>query len=302
MNQFSKIIFKGVCLPLAAALAFSGCMPEQADGELGPLPTASFEIQPVSGAANRYLLQFSGTGGFVYYWDKGNGVFAEGSATDTAYLPFQGDYEIKLRVVGAGGLAEAEKALNVPTTDPDACAPGSVLSRLTGCGTKTWILKQPEGGALFVGPPGLGSAWWSNSAGDVLAADRVCLFNNEYTFVVDGQFNYDDKGDFRVDDEGGAAWPTDVGLAIGCYSTDQLPEQYQAWGSGNHRFELNGSTELRLIGTGAHLGLYKVGQGGTIAAPEGSITYTIESISDTELVVKKEYGWGGWRFTLIPKP
>ncbi len=274
-----------------------GCFPESEDLELEPLPTASFTVTPVANKTNTFLVKSTTQGGFMFFWDKGTG-FLEGSEIDTVYFSRKGDYEVKLRVATSGGSVETSQTVNVPEDDPDACF--GALAMLTDCGSKTWILQQPEGGALFVGPPGLGSAWWQNSSADVGAADRVCLFDNEYTFTAEGVFIFDNNGTMRVDDEGGNPWPTDIGLAIGCYDMAQIPSKYQAWGSGNHNFEVNGST-LKLIGTGAHLGLYKVGETGTTDTPGAFINYTIESITEDLLVVKKEYDWGGWRFTLKAK-
>ena len=297
MNLLKYISRPGYYLIALVIIGFSACLPESADDSLGPQPTASFEIEPVSGKVNTYLLKNTTEGGFLFFWNTGNG-FEEGNEVDTAYFPFLGEYEIGFRVLSPGGVDETSTSITVEETDPDACSGN--LELLTGCDSKTWILNQPEGGALFVGPPGLESAWWQNTAGDVNAADRVCLFDNEYTFTVDGQYLFDNNGTMRVDDEGGAPWPTDIGLEIGCYDMEQIPEKYQAWGSGNHKFTVTDG-KLRVIGTGAHLGLYKVGEGGTIDAPGTSVTYDIVSITEDLLVVKKEYDWGGWRFTFKAK-
>lgn len=276
------------------AIGFSSCLPESEEESLAPQPTASFEVEAVSGKANTFLLKSTSEGAFMFQWDKGGGQFQEGNPTDTLYLPWIGEYEVKLRVASAGGIDVASKTITIDEADPEACSGN--LPLLTGCDAKTWVLLQPEGGALFVGPPGLESAWWSNSSADVNAPDRVCLFDNTYTFHAQGQFVFDNNGTMRVDDEGGAPWPTDIGLDIGCYDMEQIPEQYQAWDSGDHRFELSGN-QLTVSGEGAHLGLYKVGQNGTTAVPETAITYEIVSITEDLLVVKKEYDWGGWKFT-----
>ena len=268
--------------------------------ELGPKPVASFTVTPITGQTNKYLLTSTSQNAFRFDWDKANGAgYVKGRAVDTVYFPDAGTYKIKLFAFGQSGIDSASQNITVAADDPAALTPLKILS---GNSTKTWILEQPAGGGLWVGPndPGAG-AWWSNSAGDVLAPDRTCLFNDEYTFKKTGEFIFNDKGDFRVDDEGGNPWPTNIGLAIGCYSTSAIPAQFQAWGSGNFTFAVIGNNQLRVIGNGGHLGLYKVGETGTSAAPEPMITYDILELTPTKLVVRKQYGWGQWRFTFRVK-
>lgn len=285
-----------------AVIAFAGaCLPESSDQDLGPKPVASFECVPVQDAANTYILKNTSEGSFFVSWKMGQGAFVEGTGEDTVYFGAKGDYEVTLRVLGPGGYDETTKTIHVEETDPNLCVgtpAKETLSILTGCGVKTWVL-MPDAGALTVGPLG-GGVWWSNGVADVTDPARTCLFNDEYTFTATGEFIFDDKGDFRVDDEGSAPWPTDIGLGIGCYDMSQIPSKYKAWGSGNHRFT-NTENTLTVAGLGAHLGLYKVGENGTTAAPEKSITYEIVEITENRLVVRKTFDWGYWAFVLTPK-
>jgi PKD repeat protein len=270
--------------------------------DLGAKPAASFTVTPVSGQTNKYLLTSTSTNSFRYDWDKGTGAYvASRPSTDTVYFPDRGNYTVRLLVFGQSGVDSARQTINVPNDDPAAITPQKIL---TGNSTKTWILDQPGAGALFVGDPG-GAQWWANSAGDVTAADRTCLFNDEYTFKMDGSFNFDDKGDLRVDDEGGNPWPADMagpGTAIACYPAASIQTQYRSWGTGNFTYQVIGTNQLRVVGTGAHLGLYKAGRNGTIAAPETENTYEILELTPTRLVVRKMYSWGQWKFTFKPKP
>jgi PKD repeat protein len=266
--------------------------------ELGPKPDASFTITPIAGQVNRYLLTSTSTNSYRFDWDKADGSgYMRGKAIDTVYFPDKGTYTVKLLAFGESGIDSASQTVIVANDDPAALTP---LKILTGNSSKTWIL-NPAAGALLVGDNGT-TVWWSSSAGDVTAPDRTCLFNDEYTFTKTGQFIFNAKGDMRVDDEGGNPWPTDIGLPISCQPMSAIPAKYQAWGSGNFTFSIIGNNVLRVTGTGAHLGLYKVGEAGTTANPDPLINYDIIELTPTKLVVRKQYSWGQWRFTFVPKP
>lgn len=289
-------IIISVALIALSVLALGSC--EYDKRELGPKPVASFTVTPIAGQVNKYLLTSTSSNAFRFDWDKADGSgFMRGKQVDTVYFPDKGTYNVKLLVFGESGIDSASQSVVVANDDPAALTP---LKILTGNSSKTWIL-NPAAGALLVGDNG-GTVWWSSSAADVTAADRTCLFNDEYTFTKTGSFNFDAKGDMRVDDEGGNPWPTDIGLPIGCFPMSSIPAQYQAWGSGNFTFSIIGNNVLRVTGTGAHLGLYKVGENGTTATPEPVINYDIVELTPTKLVVRKQYSWGQWRFTFVPKP
>ena len=142
---------------------------------------------------------------------------------DTAYFADKGTYMVKLLVYGQNGIDTVSQTINVANDDPAAMTP---LKALTGNSVKTWVL-APEAGALEA-DPNAADVWWSSAMADVSDAGRTCLFNDEYIFNKDGTFTFNDKGDMRVDDESGAAWPTDIGLNIGCYSSATIPAKYDA--------------------------------------------------------------------------
>lgn len=285
----------GLVLAMAAATLFTAC--EYDVKELGPAPDASFTVTPITGQTNRYLLTSTSTNAFMYDWDRGDGKgYVRTKNTDTAYFADKGNYTVKLLVYGQNGMDTASQVINVAADDPAAQTP---IKLLTGNSSKTWILDQPNGGALFIGPSDFSQTWWSNSAADVAA--RACQFNDEYTFSIDGTFRFDNKGDMWIDEEGGKVWPNDVGLSIGCHQASEWPSKYSAWSTGTHQFQVIDNNKLKVIGTGAHLGLYKAGDTEVTPTPNSAITYEIVSITADKLVVKKDYGWGAWRFTFKAK-
>lgn len=279
-----------------ASFIFMGCKYDTT--ELGPKPVASFTVAPISGQTNKYLLTSTSQNAFRYDWDKANGAgYVGGKAVDTVYFPDAGTYKLRLFVYGQSGIDSAAQMLTVATDDPAAITPFKIL---TGNSTKKWKL-APEAGALWIGPSDLSSAWWQNNTGDVTG--RSCLFNDEYTFSKTGNvMTFDSKGDFYVDEEGGVPWPAGM-PAVGCYANSAIPAQFQAWANnGSFTFDVLGNTKLKVIGTGAHLGLYKAATppDAAVTAPQTSVTYDIVSLTPTRLVIKLDYGWGAWRFTYVP--
>lgn len=263
--------------------------------DLGPTPVASFTVTPIAGQFNKYLLTSTSQNGFRYDWDKADGRgYKIGKAIDTVYFPDRGDYTVRLFVFGHSGIDSSKQVINVANDDPAAITPFKLL---TGNSTRKWKL-APEPGALWIGPDN-NTTWWQNGLAEVTS--RSCLFNDEYTFAKTGSVvTYDSKGDFYVDEEAGNPHPAGM-PAVGCYANTAIPSQFQAWANnGVFSFEVNGN-KLKIIGTGAHLGLYKAGTppDAALGAPAASVTYDIVSITATRLVLKLDYGWGAWRFTYV---
>ncbi|WP_276482953.1 PKD domain-containing protein [Paraflavitalea pollutisoli] len=295
-QRFNPYKFSWLLL-LATPTLFPGCSPKSSYGDIGTKPKAAFTVTPISGQVNKYLLTSSTDDAFYFRWNIGDGGGARvGKKIDTAYYPDKGDYTIKLLVMSDGGIDSANIKVSVAADDPNGCSGRKAL--LTGCSSKTWVLDQPGGGALWVGDPG-GGQWWASGEGDV--AGRPCAFNDEYTFKKDGSFIRDVKGDVRVDDEGGNPWPTDIALPVGCATMAQIPAKYQAWGNGNFTFKVIANNKLQVIGNGAYMALYKAGEAGTSGVPESVITYDILEMTATKMVLNKKYDWGQWKFTFKAK-
>jgi hypothetical protein len=279
---------------LAGSLLFSSCKYDTR--ELGSKPVASFTVTPIAGQTNKYLLTSTSQNGFRYDWDKATGAgYVKGSEVDTVYFPDRGNYTVRLFVFGHNGIDSAKQTIAVANDDPAALTP---FKMLTGNSTRKWKL-APEAGALWIGPDPA-TTWWANGLADI--AGRSCLFNDEYTFIKLGSVvEYDSKGDFYVDEEGGNPHPAGM-PAVGCYANNAIPAQFQAWANnGTFTFEVIGNNKLKVTGTGAHLGLYKAGTppDAALPAPAASVTYDIVSITPTRLVLRLDYGWGAWKFTYV---
>lgn len=295
INSFR--LYSSLVLMLAAFLAVS-CSDEY-DQELGPRPEGDFTVQAIESMPNTYLLTSNVDEAFRYKWNIGGGWY-EGGKTDTAYFEMAGTYEVQMIAMARNGHVNSTQAVVVENNAPGVACAGDNLALLTGCGeSQTWILDGA--GSLWIGPVDESQTWWSLPAADLEA--RACLLNDHFTFQEDGTYIYENNGDFWVEEEGGAAHPADIGLEIGCNPAEAWPAKYAAWGSGTHAFEVT-EEELSLEGTGAFLGIYKVGGGvAAVGEPQESITYDIVELTADKLVVDYVFGDGAgkWRFTFRPE-
>ena len=278
-----------------ALITVMGCKPELDDTiDIGPLPVAAFDITPTANA-NKFTLTNKSVGTFLQKWDLGDGTTADSSVVLAVY-PRKGTYKVTLNAFGKGGMGTVTKDIVVLQDDLSACTGNIRL--LTNCGTKKWKL-APEAASIWVGPDAtFGTTWWGIPQGDI--AVRPCMYNDEYSFSADGTFKYDAKGDFWADEEAGQPFPAGMGLPIGCQPTSALTAAYAAWGSGASRSFIVSLTELKLIGTGAFIGIYKAGNGILASVPQAATTYQIKELTATRMVIYINFGGGVWRYTLVP--
>lgn len=285
----------GIAFTLITLIAIVSCKYDVRD--LSPKPVASFTVSPIAGQVNRYLLTSTSTNAYRFDWDKASGGYLQGKQIDTVYFPDRGTYTVKLLVYGHSGMDSTSQVITVAADDPAALTP---LKILTDNSSKKWKL-APEAGALWIGPSDFSATWWQNNLADVTS--RSCLFNDEYTFTKAGLvMEFNSKDDFYVDEEAGNPWPAGM-PPVGCYANSAIPVQFRPWAnSGTFSFEVINNAKLKVIGNGAHMGLYKAGDppNAAVATPQSSVTYDIVSITPTRLVLKIDYGWGAWKFIYVP--
>lgn len=273
-------------------LGVFSCSPQiDEKSELGPLPTPTFEVI-VGSTPNEFILKNTTAGAFITQWDLGPDGSFEGQEV-TVDLPFKGDYEVVMTTFNRGGHASTSQTITVTQDDPNACFGNFEL--LTGCGEKTWKI-APEASAIHVGPD-LTNTWWGNSESDV--SERSCHFDDKYIFKSDGEFEYNNNGDFWADSDGnGDIFPAALGISVGCHPSSDWPEAYKAWDSGIHAFSVT-ENSLTVTGEGAWIGLYKIGTAGEVDAPQSSVTFNILSLTETEMTIYADYSGVVWRIKLI---
>ncbi len=285
-------MFQKYSLFLFILIGLVACEPSIEDKtDIGPAPSPSFNIVTTDNP-NEFILKNTTEGAFMIFWELEGASDQEGQEV-LVNFPFMGSYEVKMTAFNRGGSASTTQSLTVTQDDPNSCFGNMKL--LTGCGEKVWRM-APESNAMLIGP-NHDEIWWGNSDNDVV--ERTCHFNDEYVFRSNGEFMQDTKGDFWADSDGNNnVFPSDLGVPIGCHSTDAYPEAYKSWGSGTYSFTI-GESSLTVVGDGAWIGLYKVGTSDEVGTPQSSITYTIESITENRMVIFTDYGWAVWKFVLV---
>ncbi|MBP7558128.1 MAG: hypothetical protein KA821_17760 [Chitinophagaceae bacterium] len=303
-SNIFKLTFWCQAIAGSLLLALAACTPDVKNGELGALPQADFEVLP-GPDANTVILVNKSNQASIPYWTVSTGAKLNGDSARLKLI-FAGTYQVTLTAAGRGGMGTVTKDVTIANSDPNACNPSNPIGFIAGCTSKKWKL-NPEAGTYKVGEgPDMGN-WWSSGAGDVTG--RACEFNDEYifSFNAEGTFVYDNKGDYYADGYIGAS-------TFGCEPNSNLSGAQAAWASGNFNFTVidgggvRGLGQLRLSGTGAHIGLQKVHNGGeTTSGPVGnSITYDILEMRqnvnglgyDILKVGLNIGGAGWWTFTL----
>jgi hypothetical protein len=316
MKNKNRHIF-GVSLAIlsfAGLTLFFGCKKE-ATLKLGSAPVAGFDAIVAANGHSVTLVNKSDIP-CIPYWSApdlnlGYGDL-QGDSTKVNFI-FPGTYTIKMLVVGQGGIDSVSKTITTTQPDPNACSSTTALGFLASCTQKTWKLK-PAAGTLWVSQfaGGVGN-WWQSGDGDVTA--RPCTFNDTYTFKFNrsGDYIYDDGGDFYAEDYSGEpSWS--------CRASSSYPTNQANWASGNFKYAVIAGTgvkglgQLKVIGTGAHIGLNKPINGNEVSnSSTTAITYDIWSMQSNitdalgtydQLVLTFHYGsWsateGWWTFTLI---
>ncbi len=148
--------------------------------------------------------------------------------------------------------------------------------------------QNPEGTwtvtSLGVGPNQGATDWWNNN---VTSGQRACYYDDTYVFNSDGSF---------TNVQGTETWNEGwQGVAEGC-GAPVAPHD----GTNPATYTYDGSAgTLTIVGQGAYIGLAKVHNGGETGSPENdTITYTVTSISETEMTLDINVGGGWWRFEM----
>lgn len=298
MKQTLKLSW--VLIGLLALTIVSSCKKDDDDDDVQEVIAGfTYEVDD----ENPLMVQFTNTSkNFTSLsWDFGDGQTSTETNPSHTYAA-EGEYTVKLTASNSGGSDNVSQTINLVDAN-------QLMTILTGGSSKTWkLLRDVSTGRypLEVGPDnGSGTIWWAMGYNNNELANRPCMLNDEWTFNSDGSMVFDAKGDYWA--EGGVY---DTTYDNTCQTTDQMAgvngEDLSAWGNGTHQFELTGN-QLKLIGTGAYLGLSKVATGAEVKVPQDEVTYEVVKLSEgttDTLIVQTKYTTGDnqpayWRFVLV---
>ncbi len=285
---------------------FSSCKKDEPDPDV----IASFTFVVDAADYKKVTFTNESTNFSALSWNFGDNTAVSTETNPVHTFAALGEYTVTLTATSPQGTKTDLYTTKVTIADPNA-----MLTMLVGETSKTWKLLRDvstENYPLEVGPIDRSTIWWAVGLNNDELALRPCMLNDEWTFHRDGKMVFDDKGDYWAE---GSIYPDDLDDMCAS-STDPMLNvdgvDVSAWASGQHTFELTPGTEptLKVIGTGAFLGLSKVGTDLEYMVPQPDVTYNVMSLYDgttDTLIVEVEYkfsagdaGPGGyWRFVLV---
>ncbi len=272
-------IFKTGLLSVFAILLITACEPQdKTDYELGKAPSEedlSFTMNATGGSSN--IIEFVNTSSVpgVAVWDFGNGSKGKGDVVVSEY-PFEGSYEVSLRLATTGGAATLVKNL-VLDSDDLSLLEHPLYSALTGgpdaVNGKTWVIDQYSPGALGIGPSdAFTPSWWQDGPNGKAGSS---YYEQKYTFKQVGVELIWENNGFVYTNGSGV-----TGLAAEGY-TNAIPNpdvgdfdvEFQP--KSKYNFSLNTSDSTLTLTDGAFLGFYA-----------GTSTFKILEISEERMYIR----------------
>lgn len=273
---------------LVPLVFITSCKEDDPEPAEDPIASFQYEIDE----ANYLQVTFSSfsENTETYSWNFGdNETSAEENPVHT--YAASGAYTVVLTAVNIDGV-EASKTENITITDPN-----EALKLLTGEVSKTWKLFR-EGTVASLGPDASNPAgWWAGLSNN---GARPCLYEQTFTFHLDGQFVFDDMNVFWGENDPFST--TDLHetcfepTAANMVNLDGA--DVSAWGSGTHAFTYDPSTGVvALSGMGAWMGLvHTVGNSEYSNVPTASRSFDIvieEMDGYDKMTLTYNYGDGG---------
>lgn len=253
---------------LVVPFVFSTSCKKKDEPAAGPVASFQFEVDET----NFLLVSFSNfsQNATSYSWNFGDSETSTDENPTHEYAT-AGTYTVTLTATASDGTTSV-KEQDVELSDPD-----EQLTLLAGNDSKTWKLVR-EGASVGIGPDAANWTQWYNLTNN---GDRNCLYDDEFIYYRDGTFEYDDNGTFFG--EGDVFNGTDQALlAESCFdaTTANLTvdgNDYSAWLSSNtHSYTFDATTnKITLNGTGAWMGLIKLGTDGYVTSPQESLTFDV---------------------------
>lgn len=263
-------------------------------------PIASFQFEISSSNFLEVVFDNFSQNATSYTWDFGDGNSST-SENPTHTYAAGGTYTVAL--TASNGTESRTFEDDVVLEDPSA-----VALALHGGSTKVWKLSRNIVDGEFpilVGPENRSEIWWALGINDEIGT-RPCMMEEEYIFGSDNSYVYNTNGEIFADF---GIWNTDVaGMCIddtdASLMTGENGEDLTAWGGGTFTYEFDPMAEsLVLNGTGAHLGLAKIGTDAEYTTPQEFVRYKVISLETDgpvdKLKLETTIGGGYWQINLV---
>lgn len=154
MKKIKLIYSLSFILTIGMMAVMESCSSDMTDNGLSPKSTldASFTVTPVTSSPNKFVLTSNNENYIFSQWDLDDGGgYAREDNSYTVFLPDAGTYNIKHRVVGAGGVMSnpATQTVVVATSDPNS---GNLVKGgkfATASDISQWTIANPSSSATW---------------------------------------------------------------------------------------------------------------------------------------------------------
>lgn len=286
-NKFK--MFRSIALFAAIPLLFlSSC-----EDDPVPDPIASFQYEISDADFLEVIFTNFSQNADSYSWDFGDGETSTEENPTHAYTA-AGNYTVILTATNADDVSATYQE-SIEVVDPN-----EALKMLTGEVSKTWKLFR-EGTSMSLGPDASNPAgWWEGLTND---GSRPCLYNQEFTFYLDGTYEFNDNGSFWG--EYGVFNDTEnYEVCFDATAANMINKDgadVSAWLSGTHSFTYEPSAgTVTLNGDGAWIGIPKLGTDGETVVPVSTVTFNVEITEETGYdLMTVTFDWGEAGFWMI---
>lgn len=267
LKNFTKLWYALLIVPV---LFVTSCSEDPVE-PIEPISSFQFEVD----AANYLTVHFTSHSQDAVSWSWSFGDDGTSTEENPSYTySGVGDYNVELTVTSSTGDVSS-KTEPVTVTDPD-----EALKLITGDDSKTWKLFR-EGVSMSLGPDASDpAAWWEGLTND---GSRACLYEQTFTFGLDGTYVFEDNGSFWAEyglfnnvegcDQNTAEACIDATAAnmVNACGTD-----ISTFLSGTHSFTYDASTAaMTLNGDGAWIGIPKLGSTAERLVPDLATSFKV---------------------------
>lgn len=253
------------------ALLLLGCQEEYELSQNPPTQEdVSIEVSEDPAKINTFIFE-NNSDAFLKIWEFSTGQTAKGSQV-SLYVPFQGQYSVKLTVYNAGGSFSYEQDFAVEETDEGICN-NEILTLLTGgCDApqgKTWVVDSASAAHFGLGPSSANGPIWY--AAGKLEKSGGGLYDDKYTFFLNNyKFQMQANGEVYLNGGQQSVFPGSYASPVGDFTAPFQDPQNLSYvveeGSGN---------PVLTISTGGFMGYFT-----------GVRTYEILELTNDVLYVK----------------